>query len=187
MTHDPTFWLLARAAGLTAYTAAALSVLMGLVLKSRPLGTRLRPPVVLGIHRTLALSGLLAIALHGVALVLDSTVHVSPLALVVPGLVDYRPWQTALGVVAGNLMLVVYASFSVRRRIGMRAWRVLHWTTYAIFGAATAHGLLAGTDSAQPWALGLYLGALFAVVFAAGWRFLIPYRTARPRPERSTA
>lgn len=187
MTHDPTFWLLARAAGMTAYVALSLSVLAGLVLKSRPLGTRLRPPVVLGIHRTLALSGLLALALHGVALVLDTTVHVSPLALVVPGLVDYRPQQTALGVVAANLMLVVYASFSLRRRIGMRAWRLLHWSTYAIFASATVHGLYTGTDTARPWALGIYLGALFAVVFAASWRWLVPPHTARPRPERSTA
>ena len=187
MTHDPTFWLLARAAGMTAYVALSLSVLAGLVLKSRPLGTRLRPPVVLGIHRTLALSGLLALVLHGVALVLDSTVHVSPLALLIPGLVDYRPAQTALGVVAGNLMLVIYASFAVRRRIGMRAWRLLHWATYAVFAAATVHGLFAGTDSSRPWALGIYLSGLFAVVLAATWRFLVPPRTARPRPQRSTA
>ena len=36
MHHDPTFWLLARASGLTAYVVLTLSVLAGLVLKSRP-------------------------------------------------------------------------------------------------------------------------------------------------------
>ena len=36
MRHDPTFWLLARASGLTAYVLLTLSVLAGLVLKSRP-------------------------------------------------------------------------------------------------------------------------------------------------------
>ena len=40
MTHDPTFWLLARASGLTAYVLLTLSVLAGLVLKSRPFGAR---------------------------------------------------------------------------------------------------------------------------------------------------
>ena len=38
MKCDPTFWLLARASGLTAYLAADTSVLAGLTVKSRPLG-----------------------------------------------------------------------------------------------------------------------------------------------------
>ena len=38
MTHDPTFWLLARASGLTAYALLTATVLAGLVLKSRPFG-----------------------------------------------------------------------------------------------------------------------------------------------------
>ena len=71
-------------------------------------------------------------------------------------------------------MLVVYASFSLRRRIGARNWRRLHWATYAIFAAATVHGLAAGTDSAQPWAFALYLSAIGLVVSATAWRVLMP-------------
>ena len=44
MTHDPTFWLLARASGLTAYLLLTASLLAGLVLKSRPF--RLAPPAL---------------------------------------------------------------------------------------------------------------------------------------------
>ncbi len=83
--HDPTFWLLARSAGLSAYVLLTLSVLAGLTLRSRP-SPRLRaPPLVAELHKTLAVSGLAALALHGVALVLDSTVKVTPAALVSPG------------------------------------------------------------------------------------------------------
>ena len=63
MTHDPTFWLLARSAGFTAYVLLTLSVLAGLVLKSRPFRS-LRPAAVTDTHRTLALLGLGALALH---------------------------------------------------------------------------------------------------------------------------
>jgi hypothetical protein len=38
---DPTFWLLARASGLTAYVLLTGSVLAGLTLKSRPFGRAL--------------------------------------------------------------------------------------------------------------------------------------------------
>jgi sulfoxide reductase heme-binding subunit YedZ len=172
MTHDPTFWLLARAAGLAAYALLAGSVLAGLVVKARPFGRALKAATATDLHRTLALLGLGFLGLHGVALVLDSTVHISPAALVVPGLSPYRPVATAVGVLAAELMLLVYVSFGLRRRIGIKAWRRLHWTTYGIFAAATVHGLAAGSDSGRPWALGLYLGALGSVALASAWRFL---------------
>src|SRR5262249_992683 len=68
--NDPTFWLLARASGLTAYALLTASVLAGLVLKARPFRS-LKPAAVTDTHRFLALLGLGAIALHGVALLFD--------------------------------------------------------------------------------------------------------------------
>jgi sulfoxide reductase heme-binding subunit YedZ len=171
VTHDPTFWILARAGGLTAYVLVTLSVLAGLVLKSRPFGAKLRAATVADTHRTLALLALGFTALHGLTLVLDSTVRITPLGLVVPGLTGYRPLATALGVLAAELMVVVYASFSLRRRLGARNWRRLHWATYGIFVLATAHGLAAGTDSGRGGVLALYFGAVGAVAMATAWRF----------------
>ena len=117
MRHDPTFWLLARASGLTAYVMLTLSVLAGLVVKSRPFRS-LKPAAVTDLHRILALLGLGALAGHAVALVLDTTVKVSIAGLFIPGLVSYRPVWTSLGILAAELMVLVYASFSVRKRIG---------------------------------------------------------------------
>jgi len=173
MQHDPTFWLLARASGLAAYTLLTLSVLAGLTLKSRP-SPRLRAPAVAELHKTLALTGLGALALHAGALVLDTTVKVTLPALVVPGLVAYRPTAVVVGVVAAWLFVAVTASFWLRRRIGARAWRRLHWLTYGLFVAATYHGLASGTDTARPWAHALYLGAVGAVAAATTWRALVP-------------
>ena len=125
MHHDPTFWLIARAAGLTAYAVLTLSVLAGLVLKSRPFA-RLKAPHVAEIHKTLALTGLGALVLHAVALVLDTTVKVSLAALVVPGLVTYRPAAVAAGVVGGWLFVLITSSFWLRKRIGARVCRYRH-------------------------------------------------------------
>jgi len=184
--HDPTFWLLARASGLTAYVMLTLSVLAGLVLKSRPFRT-LEPAAVADLHRILALLGLSALAAHAAALVLDTTVKVSIPGLIVPGLVSYRPVWTSLGVLAAELMVLVYASFSMRNRIGPKNWRRLHWATYAIFGMATVHGVAAGTDTSRPWAFVLYAGAVASVTAAAMWRFLVPPTPARrPRPVART-
>ena len=121
-----------------------------------------------------------AVTIHATALVLDSTVHIGLGALLVPGLATYRPLWTGLGVVAADLAVLIWISFPLRKRIGTRTWRKLHWFTYGVFALATAHGLLAGTDSAKPWAFDLYLGAVGTVAFATAWRALV-------RPTRSGA
>jgi sulfoxide reductase heme-binding subunit YedZ len=185
---DPTFWLLARATGIVAYVLLTVSVLAGLLVKSRPFGTKIKPAVAVDMHRTLVLLSLTALAGHGLALVLDHTVEIALLDLLVPGTAPYRPFWTGLGVLAGELMLIVYLSFGLRKRIGVRNWRRLHWTTYGAFAGATAHGLMAGTDSGAPWALAMYFGAVGAVVAASAWRALVPPPTParpKPRPARS--
>jgi methionine sulfoxide reductase heme-binding subunit len=184
MRSDPTFWLLARATGLAAYVLLTVSVLAGLVVKSRPFGKAIKPASATQMHRMLALLSLSALALHGLTLVLDETIHIGLGALLVPGLAPYRPLWTGVGVLAGELMVLIYVSFALKKRIGQKNWRRLHWATYATFAAATAHGLMAGSDSAEPWALGLYLGAVGAVVAATVWRVLVPAAPpARPRPQ----
>jgi DMSO/TMAO reductase YedYZ heme-binding membrane subunit len=183
---DPTFWLLARASGFTAYLLLAASGLAGLVLKSRPFGRAVKAASVMDLHRFLALLGLGALVLHGTALMLDRTLRMPLAGLLVPGASPYRPLSVALGVLAAELMALIVVSFPLRRHIGQKAWRRLHWATYLVFGLATVHGLLAGSDSAQPWSHDLYVGAVGAFAFATAWRLL--YRPTRPRPapERSS-
>ena len=186
MHHDPTFWLLARSSGIAAYAILTATVLFGLLVKSRPF-SRLRPATVAEVHKTLAVTGLGALALHGTSLVLDATVKVTPAALLVPGLVAYRPLAVALGVLAAWLFAAVTASFWLRRHIGARAWRRLHWLTFALFGLATIHGAAAGTDTTRPWASALYLGSLAAVTAATAWRALVPPARRIPTKGASTA
>ncbi len=182
MKTDPTFWLLARATGLTAYTLLTASVLAGLTVKSKPLGRRIRAAVATDLHRFVSLLALGTIALHGIVLTLDQTVRMPLAALLVPGLSPYRPLATGFGVLAAELMVVIYASFSLRRRIGTRNWRRLHYLTFAVFAAATVHGLAAGTDR---WAFGLYAGSVAAVASLTAWRILTNggSTNAVPRPK----
>lgn len=183
MKADPTFWLLARASGLTAYGLLTASVLVGLVLKSRPFGRALKPAPTTDVHRFLALLGLGMLALHGATLLLDRTLRMPLAGVFVPGASPYRTAAVAAGVVASELMVLIYVSFLLRKRIGPRNWRRLHWATYLVFLLATIHGFASGTDSTQPWAHDLYLGAVAAVAFAAAWRAL--GRPTRPATQRS--
>jgi sulfoxide reductase heme-binding subunit YedZ len=177
MKADPTFWVLARASGLTAYALLVATVLIGLTVKSRIV----KPGAAVDLHRFVALLAMGMLGLHGLSLVLDRTVHLRAAALVVPGLSPYRPVAVALGVVALELAALLILSFPLRRRIGIRGWRRLHKLAYVAFVAATAHGLAAGSDSTRPWAFSLYLSAVAAVAFATAGRVLSPSTSACER------
>jgi sulfoxide reductase heme-binding subunit YedZ len=185
MKTDPTFWLLARASGLTAYVLLTGSVVAGLTVKSKPLGRRIKAVVATDVHRFLALLGLGAVAMHGLVLTLDQTVRMPLAGLLVPGLSPYRPLAVGVGVLAAELMGLVYASFSLRRRIGVRNWRRLHYLTFGVFAAATVHGLAAGTDRG---AFGLYAGSVALVAGLTAWRNFMKGGTSDvPRRNRPVA
>ncbi len=162
-------------------------MLVGLTVKSRPLGRRIHAASATDLHRFLSLLALGAVAVHGIALVFDKTVPMPVAGLFVPGLSSYRPLATGIGVFSAELMALIYVSFSARRVIGVRTWRRLHYLTFAVFGAATVHGLATGTDR---WAFGLYAGSLAAVASLTAWRVVTkggPQRARIPNPDRPVA
>jgi hypothetical protein len=94
----------------------------------------------------------------------------------------WRPLAVATGVVAGWLTLALAVSFRLRKRIGQRGWRRLHYATFAAFALALGHALTNGTDLRG-------LGGPLLAVLAAGpvlWltflRILLPRTTPAPRP-----
>jgi hypothetical protein len=54
----------------------------------------------------------------------------------------------------------------VRRRLGYRAWRGVHWLAYACWPVAVLHGLGTGSDSKQLWALAVTALCVIAVSWA---------------------
>jgi methionine sulfoxide reductase heme-binding subunit len=170
VTHDPTFWIIARATGLVAYGLLVAVMLLGITLAGRGRPGWIRPADVTDLHRVLSLTALGMVAVHGVALVLDRAVEIPLAGLVVPGLVGYRPTAVAAGVVAGWLMVLLPLSFRLRKVIGPRVWRRFHMSSYATFALATGHGLWAGSDSGTPAGVALYALAVGLVAGATAWR-----------------
>jgi DMSO/TMAO reductase YedYZ heme-binding membrane subunit len=174
-------WLVERLAGFLAYFAVAGSVIYGLLLSTKILDAIAHRPITFNLHQDLASIGLGLAGVHGALLALDKTVPFSLQQIAVPGLSPHAPVAVAAGQVAFYLMAIVIASFYVRRRIGQRAWRLLHYLTFLAFVGATAHGLGAGTDSGSAWAWWIYVVATVAVVFLFGYRILMSIGARRGR------
>ncbi|HVG97796.1 MAG TPA: ferric reductase-like transmembrane domain-containing protein, partial [Chloroflexota bacterium] len=157
------WWYLSRAAGLCAYVLLTLDVALGLAVRTRRLEPWLARWRAFDLHRFTALLLVAVAALHVLALLGDRYIGFSLPQLLVPFAAPYRPLWTALGVLALYLLLAIVASFFVRRVIGQRAWRRLHYLTFAVFVLALLHGVLAGTDAGTVWGVLLYLSTGGAV------------------------
>ena len=179
----PVAWLVARAAGLVAFALFTLSVTLGLVFSTRLLGAR-RGKTVLGWHQTLMWTGLAMVALHGAALALDPVMRFGFVGVLVPGMAPWRPIPVAAGIVTGWIMLALAVSFHVRRRIGQRRWRLLHYASFAGFVFGLYHALNVGTDLTGTRGL-IFAGIVAApVVWLVYARILLPRPRARPAPVR---
>ncbi len=151
-SFGPVFWYASRALGLVAYVALTLELLLGLSASTGVLARRIGRGRLIELHRWLSALMLGAVGAHALVLLGDQTVRLSIVELLVPFTTSYRPFAVGLGVLGAYVMLVVHASFALRRWIGPRVWRRVHYLTFPLFAAATLHGLLAGSD-ARTWAL----------------------------------
>jgi len=170
---DSLAWYSSRILGFAAYGALAVSVIYGLLLSTGILDHVAHRAVSLTLHQDLSALAIGATALHGALLALDTYVPQSVRQLVIPFAGPYRPEWVGVGQLAFYLMLIVYGSFYVRRRLGQRGWRLLHYTTLLAFAGATVHGVMSGTDSPAEWAFWAYTSASVAVVFLLGYRIAL--------------
>lgn len=165
-------WVTSRAAGVTAFVALTLSVAFGLLV-STGAADRLVPRArSVELHRWLSTAALGVTAVHAIALLGDRFVQFDLFAVLLPFASPYRSVAVALGVLAAHAALLIHASFSWRKRIGVRAWRALHYLSFPAYVAALGHGVLAGSDSRALAALYLASGACVAglVLLRLAWR-----------------
>jgi methionine sulfoxide reductase heme-binding subunit len=147
------FWITSRAAGIVALAAASVSVALGLWMSLKLRGPRRGDLRVL--HETLSLSALVAIAVHGAALLGDGFLRPSVLDLTVPFVSGYKTVWTSMGIVSGWALALLGLSYYARARIGPARWRRLHRFTALAWLLGLAHSLGEGTDAATAWFLAM--------------------------------
>ena len=176
-------WDTARAGGLIAYVLLTTAVALGLVLRNRWQSTRWPRLVTNELHGYVSLLALVFIAVHVLAVAIDPFTHFGLAAVLVPFATHYRPVWMSLGIVALYLLLAVWVSSRLRHRIGHRLWRQIHVLAFAVYAAATLHGLGTGSDTRTIWAGALYAVSVGLVGSLLAVRLLAPAgRDARRRP-----
>ena len=170
------YWYLTRGTG-----TIALILLTGTVALGVANVRRLRVPsiprfVLEAVHRNLSLLAVAFVVVHILTSVLDSYVSISLVDAVVPFGSSYRPFWLGLGAVAFDLLLAVIITSLLRRRLGYRAWRSVHWLAYASWPVALVHVIGTGSDTGARWMLVVLVGCATVV----GAAVLLRLRTDWP-------
>jgi predicted ferric reductase len=162
---------------------------MGLLWASMMLGlgitnkmARLWPgaPAAFALHEYLSLLGLAFAAFDGLILLGDHYTKFSLLQLLVPFAAwNYYPFWVGLGQLGFYAWALLVASFYIRKHIGQRAWRLLHFVSFLAYLGALLHGLTSGTDSSLGWVQGFYW------LTGGSFLFLFTYRIVNSLVEKA--
>ena len=159
-------WYLTRATGGVALVLLTVTLVLGIVDVTRVSSDRVPRFVVDAVHRTASLFVVLLVAIHVLTAVLDSFAPIRLADAFIPFGGPYRPVWVGLGALSFDLLLALTITSLLRGRIGVRAWRAVHWAAYACWPFAFMHSLGTGSDVRPGWMLWLSLLCAAAVAFA---------------------
>jgi sulfoxide reductase heme-binding subunit YedZ len=168
--NDQVLWYTTRGAGAVSLVLLSAVVVLGLLARLR-FETKAWPRFLsAAVHGDLALMTLVFLLLHIVTAVVDPFTHLGLVAAVVPFGSYYRTVWLGLGTIAFELLLAIVVTSLLRRYIGARVWRGIHWLAYASWPIAVIHGIGTGTDRTALWMLAIDVVCVAAVAVALVWR-----------------
>lgn len=164
-------WMVIRGSGAVAFALLAGSTIWGLLLTTKILGSWARAKPLTWFHESLAVGAVMATLVHMFTLSIHDFVDFSWAEILVPARSDWRPTAIALGVVGFYGLVLLSVSFYLKRFVGQRGWRMIHFAAFGVFVSTALHGILSGTDSGEPWMVGLYAISILAVASLVAVRF----------------
>jgi len=193
------YWYLSRSAGFITLSILWVSMALGLGLTNKL--ARLWPgaPAAFSIHQYVSLLGLGFTAYHALVMMGDHYVDFSFPRLVTPFSIAYERFWVGLGQVGFYIWVIVVASFYVRKHIGQKTWRVIHYLNFVTYVFGLLHGLFSGADAKFGWAQLYYWLSGSSILVLLGYRIykssaakrqaaapkVVPERTKRPQPAPS--
>jgi DMSO/TMAO reductase YedYZ heme-binding membrane subunit len=161
------YWYLARSTGVVALVLLTVSVVLGVLGPMRfSAGPRWPRFAIDTLHRDTSLLVIVLVAVHVITSVLDGFAPITLVDGLIPFRSPYRPLWLGLGALSFDLLIALVVTSLLRRRLGYRSWRAVHWLAYVSWPVAVLHGLGTGTDAKSLWMLALTLVCVCAVTYA---------------------
>ena len=172
-------WYVNRGTGAMTMLLLTASVVLGIGTTVRWKSTFWPRYINVGLHRNVSLMFVCFLIIHIAAAILDPFAKLGLNDALIPFTSSYRPFWLGLGVVAAEVSAAVLLTTAIRRFIGYRTWRVIHWFSYASWPMALLHGLGTGSDVHAAWFQWVEGACVLAV-----WAGLISWRLSFDPPRR---
>jgi Ferric reductase like transmembrane component len=157
-------WYLTRASGVVALVLLTATTLLGVLSAHRWRSERWPRFAVATLHRNLTLLALVFVGTHVATTVADAYAPVGVRDAFVPFASAYRPVWVGFGALTFDLLLALTVTSMLRRHIGYRTWRAIHWASYAAWPLAVAHGFGSGSDARFGWMATLTFACIAVVL-----------------------
>ncbi len=167
-----TMWYLTRGSGVVTLLLLTASMCLGIAGAVRVRTRRLPRFTFAALHRNLTLLAVVFLGVHVATTLADSYTPIGWKDAFVPFLSPYRPLWLGLGALALDLLLALVLTSMLRARVGLHAWRLVHWLAYACWPLALVHSLGTGSDPRAGWLQALAALSVAAVLVAVAARLL---------------
>jgi cytochrome b561 len=166
-SNSHTYWYISRTSAMAAYILLFVNICLGIGLKTKYLDSMMKRWKTFDLHQFTGMLAGALILLHIFSLLGDAYFKFSVSQLLVPGSSPFRPFWTALGSVSLYAGGVIALSYYVRKFIGQKVWKAIHYVSYLLFFAILFHGIMTGTDTTTAWVQWLYVatGTVVAGLF----------------------
>ena len=167
------YWYLSRGTALVSFGLLWLSMMLGLAITNHLARVWPGGPTAFGIHEYTSILGLGFGLFHGLILMGDRYINYTLMQVLLPfASVNYRPVWVGLGQVAFYFWGLLVISFYIRKRIGTKTWRLIHYASFFTFLMVFIHGVTSGTDTSTPWAQWMYWISGSSLLFLLFYRVL---------------
>jgi predicted ferric reductase len=175
------YWYLSRGAAFVALALLWISMMLGLLITDKIARSWPGAPEAFAIHEYVSLLGLAFAIFHALILIGDHYINYQLVQILMPfGSINYHPVWVGLGQIGLYVWAIISASFYVRKGIGPKVWKLIHYASFFNFLIAILHGLASGTDTSTPLVQGVYWFFGITFIFLTIYRIamiLIPQKT----------
>ncbi|MHC1740693.1 MAG: hypothetical protein AB9897_06230 [Anaerolineaceae bacterium] len=179
------FWYLARGSAIISYLLLWFSMVLGVGVTNKLAAKWPGLAKANELHQYISILGIALGLFHGLILLGDQYMNFSLWQIFLPfSTSSYRPIAVRIGQLAFYVWIVILISFYIRKKIGSKVWRGIHYFSYFTYLAILIHALLGGTDTGVPWVNWLYWVSGGLLLFLTAYRILNEIETARERKEQ---
>jgi hypothetical protein len=165
------YWYISRGAGFTVFILLTVAVSLGILLSLKWRTDAWPRFITVELHPFVQLVAGVFLLIHIISVLLDSFIRFSLAGILIPFVSTYRPVWLSFGIVATYLGVALAISSYLKKFIGYRVWRTMHYGGFVVWVFALIHGVTTGSDTRAPWATAIYAGSALLVAGLLAVRF----------------